>query len=161
MGDFEIPLNEADVSVRIASVDMPPWHVGHVLAKLMLARRPEEMTNKELAQRAGKRPTTISHLLRGGKYDDDTLESVCKVLGVTKAEVYSEVERSNARGSNVVPMHPTEQKRRLSDRDQHEIDAEQYVRRLLRLANSAQTAIFNAIRAFEEAYGLLKNSNHR
>jgi transcriptional regulator with XRE-family HTH domain len=140
---------------------MPPWHVGHVIKKLMLAAQPKEITRTELAERSGKRPMTITHLLKGGKYDDGTIEAVCRVLGVTKAELYAEVERSNARGSNVVSMHPAEQKRRLSDRDQHEIDADQYARRLLRLANSAQTAIYNAIRAFEEAYGLLKNSSNR
>ena len=127
----------------------------------MLAARPKEITRTELAERSGKRPMTITHLLKGGKYDDDTIEAVCRVLNVTKAEVYAEVERSNGLPSNVFPLRPTEQKRRATDREAQEIEAEQYARRLLRLANSAQTAVYNAIRAFEEAYGLLKNSNNR
>lgn len=141
--------------------DMPPWHVGHVLKKLMLARDPE-MTRQELAARSGKRPMTITNLLKGGTYEDETLTAVCVVLDVTKAELYAEVDRSNAaRSSNVIPLPSGELRRRTSDRDPFEIEADQYARRLLRLSNSAQTALYNAIRAFEEAFGLLKSGNDR
>lgn len=142
-------------------MDMPPWHIGHVIKKLMMAREPE-ITRTQLATRAGKRPMTITHLLKGGKSDPETIDAVCAVLEVSPADLYMEVERSNAgRPSNVFTMQTGEPRRRVMDRDPQEVDAEQYARRLLRLANSAQTAVYNAIRAFEEAYGLLKNTHER
>jgi len=135
-------------------MELPPWHVGHVVRKLMLAHVPE-ITRTELAAKSGKRPMTITHLLKTGRSDDETIEAVAQVFNLTALELRQEVERSNQR-SQVVSL-AAEQRRRASDREPNEVEAEQYLRRLMRLSNSAQTAIFNTIRAFEEAIGLFNN----
>ena len=74
-----------------------------------------------------------------------------------KADLHEELRRSNAwRTSKVLPLPVGEpHHRRITDRDPEQVDADQYARRILRLANSAQTAIYNIIRAFEEVSGLL------
>src|SRR5215213_5259797 len=134
-------------------MEMPPWHVGHVVHKLMVART-VKMTRDHLADEASVQPMTITNLLKYGRPDQSTLEKVAQVFGCTALDIRNEVERSNQSRSHVVSITPVDQRRRLADRDPAEIDAEQYARRIVRLANSAQTAIYNVIRAFEEAYGL-------
>ena len=131
----------------------PPWHIGHVVWKLMLAHEAEEIQRGELAERADVRPMTITHMLRTGRSDDATVEKVARVFGCTALELKQEVERSN--------QHPIsapigEQRRRVTDRDPLDVDAEQYARRLVRLPHDVQGAIFMAIRAFE---GLLSRRN--
>jgi transcriptional regulator with XRE-family HTH domain len=132
-------------------MEMPPWHIGHVIRKLMMVRDPE-LTRTRLAELAQVRPMTITHMLKGGTSDPDTLEAVCRVLGVSEIDIKSEVQRSNAGSTNLLQMPNAEQRRRLTDRDQLEIDAEQYARRLLRLQQTPQMVVYNTIRAFEEAY---------
>lgn len=142
-------------------MEMPPWHVGHVIRKVMEAQRPE-VKRTPLAKKAGLRPMTITHLLKTGRSEGDTIDKVCDVLNISPAAVLAEAERANTR-SNVIPLTLStiaeQQRRRASDRDLDDQEAEQFARRVLRLAVSAQTVIYNAIRAFEEAYGLLKPRN--
>lgn len=130
---------------------MPPWHVGHVIQKLMGATA-KRMKRDELATKAGVQPMTITNLLRRGRPDQDTLEKVAKVFGCTADDIRHEADRSNQRS---VPLPIADQRRRATDRDPVEVEAEQYARRLVRLSDSAQTAIFNTIRAFEAAFGFL------
>lgn len=142
-------------------MEMPPWHVGHVIRKVMEARRPE-VKRTPLAKKAGVRPMTVTHLLKTGRSEGDTIEKVCDALDISPAVVLAEAERASGRG-NVLLLPPLltaeQQRRRSSDRDPETQEAEQFARRVLRLAVSAQTVIYNAIRAFEEAYGFLKPRN--
>jgi hypothetical protein len=137
-------------------MDIPQWHVGHVVWKLMLAQEPEEMTRGELAEKSGRRPMTITHMLRTGRSDDDTVEDVARVFGLTAFDLKQEVQLSNQRA---IVTPDAEPRRRASDRDPLDVEAEQYVRRLQRLTDAAQTAIFNTIRAFESALGHLNRRN--
>lgn len=146
-----------------AAMSIPPWQMGDVLRKIMLARTPP-LDGSTLAKLAQKRRSTISNLLRNGRYDLDTIEAVCRVLGVDQVAIQEEIRNSNAwrTGAQVIPMPTTEgaPKRRASDREPDQIDADQYARRILRLPNSAQVAIYNAIRAFEEILGLFGRRNN-
>lgn len=131
---------------------LPPWHVGHVVWKLMLAHEPKEMQRGELAIRAKLRPMTVTHLLRTGRSEDDTIDAVAKVFGYTALELRQEADRANQRAEpSGMPKL-----RRATDRSQDEVDAEQYARRMMRLSEAAQNAIFMTIRAFES---LLKRVN--
>lgn len=138
---------------------IPPWHVGHVVWKLMLAHQPDEMTRGELSEHAKVRPMTITHMLRTGRSEDDTVEKVAHVFGLTALELKQEAERANQQRTAILAL-AADQRRRATDRDPGEIEAEQYARRLVRLTNAAQTAIFNTIRAFEEAFGILNRRNN-
>src|SRR4051812_7747047 len=102
---------------------MPPWHIGHVVRKIMEARRPR-LTRTSLAQKAGKRPNTITNLLQGGRSDEDTIQAVCKVLNCDKSELYAEVERSNAGGAQLRAVSTAASR----ERSPESIDADQYAR---------------------------------
>jgi hypothetical protein len=128
-------------------MEIPPWHVGHVVKKLMLAHTPKEMKRKELAKRAGiGSEMTITNMIRYGRSDDATIEKVAAVFGLTAHKLRDDAARAN---QEVLAVAPEEQRRRATDRPQAEVDAEQYARRLMRLTESAQNAIFFTIRAFE------------
>jgi hypothetical protein len=131
----------------MADFSFPPWHVGHVVYKLMIANEGDEMTRGDLAERADLRPMTITHMLRTGRSEDDTIEAVARVFGCTALELKQEVQRANQGAVAAVPAG--EQRRRASDRPQEDVDAEQFARRMMRLSESAQNAIFMTIRAFE------------
>lgn len=136
-------------------MEMPPWHVGHVIRKLMEARDPE-LGRTELAQRAKLRPMTVTNLLRGGRHDEGTLRKVCDVLDVSPGAVQIEVERSNAgRVGSPLAINNLIHRRRDADRDEATREAEMTARRMLRLPSHAQSAIHLIIRAFEEAYQMV------
>lgn len=138
----------------MARMEIPPWHLGHVVRKLMEA---QNLNVSSLAEKARVKTNTISNLLRGGEFKDGTLEKVATVLKTTALEIRQECDRSNA-AHEPLPGGVA-LARRATDRDPEEVDAQQYARRILRLPNSASTAIFNMIRAFEEALGLLQRRN--
>jgi hypothetical protein len=140
-------------------MDIPPWHVGHVLRKLMQDPVPE-ITRAKLAETAHVDPMTVTNILKGGNYEHPTLEAICRALGVTVADVMLDVDRSNNGRTHSTIQFPA-QRRRLMDRDQATIDAEQYARRIGRLPSSVQTAVFTMIRAYEEVLGLLNQSRKR
>lgn len=126
---------------------MPPWHVGHVVKKLMLAHQPSKLLRGQLAKATGLQPGTISHLLDTGRSEDDTVQRIAEVFGFNAFDLRQEVERSNQRGVT----EGGDFRRRSTDRNQDEQDADAYARRLVQLSLSAQTAIFTTIRAFEAA----------
>lgn len=133
-------------------MDIPPWHIGHVIKKVMQSRDPE-VTRGKLAEDADVDPMTITNMLRGGNYERETLEAICRALEISPAEVQIDLDRSNAgRAGATILQHPTtEARRRAADREQQVIDAEQYARRIIRLPVSARISIYAAISAFEEA----------
>jgi hypothetical protein len=132
-------------------MDIPPWHVGHVVKKLMLAHEPE-MKRGKLAALAGLGEMTITNMIKFGRSENTSLEKVARVFEVTALAIREDAERAN-QGQLGELNASTERKRRASDRDPTEVEAEMYMRRMQKLPRDAQNVILLAIRAFESAFG--------
>lgn len=153
-------VNSSDVSPAALSDqdketrDPLEFHIGDAILKIMTARG---YTRAQLAKESGHRRNTIGDLIaQASETEPATIEDVLRVLNVDRAYVEALVQRMNGQGQKVTQMRPPDIRERAIDKDPVKREAAEYGLRIASLPLDAQMAIFNIIRALENAYGLLR-----
>lgn len=108
--------------------------------------RERKWTRARLAKESGVRRNTITDLINDNvDPKDGTIDKVLKALDHTEDELRDLCNQMNGRTANIY-RHPGSR-----DRDDDKDEGVQYGRRISKLPEVAQIAIFNTVRAFELA----------